>query len=74
MHNHKYVVCYSESGVETVTLYEQAHQPLLYLCCISISTEAALLGCTMQDAVHKALQRLEVFLSSSIQIVFQTQK
>jgi len=27
----------------------------------------------MQDAVHAALQRLEVLLSSLIQIVFQTQ-
>lgn len=57
MHNHKYVVCFSKSGVKTVTLYGQAHQPLCYLCSASPATKAALLGCTMRDAVHTARQR-----------------
>lgn len=69
MHNHEYVVCFSKSGVKAVTLCGQAHQPLHSPHCVS-----ALSGCAMRDADHTALQRLEVFLSSLIQIAFHTQK
>lgn len=39
-------MCFSKSGVKTVTLYGQAHQPRCYPCSVLTSTKAALLGCS----------------------------
>lgn len=77
MHNQKYVVCFSKSAVKTVTLYGLAYQPLCYPCSVAKSTMAALLGCTVQDAVHTALHHFrdqKYSLTSLIEIALNNNK